>query len=114
MNLIEGHVRLMRNEVQLEHIQREHEARLRQLEHFEMTEKANVRGEYERIKTGISPKSFDGTFYRLSGQTYEGTGKWLLEDAAFARWIDISDSSSRVLWLQGIPGAGRFSILGLR
>lgn len=107
MNLIEGHVRLMRNEVQLEHIQREHEARLRQLEHFEMTEKANVRGEYERIKTGISPKSFDGTFYRLSGQTYEGTGKWLLEDAAFARWIDISDSSSRVLWLQGIPGAGK-------
>ncbi|KAI0379623.1 NACHT domain protein [Hypomontagnella monticulosa] len=112
MTHIEGHVRLMRNEVQLEHIQREHEARLRQLEHFEKMERDNLRGEYERIKTGISPKSFDDTFYRLSGQTYEGTGKWLLEDAAFTKWLDISDSSSRVLWLQGIPGAGKTFLSG--
>lgn len=34
-------------------------------------------------------------------------GRWLLESAMFQDWLDPSDFSKPLLWLNGIPGAGR-------
>jgi hypothetical protein len=96
----------MRNEVRLEHIQEEHRARLRALDHFESTERSHRRQEYQSIKTDISPKSYDDKLDWFHGRVCEGTGNWLTRDASFAKWLDISDISAKVLWLEGIPGAG--------
>jgi len=103
---IERHTLLMRNEVRLEHIQEEHHARLRALEHFESTERSHRRQEYQSIKTDISPKSYDGKLDWFHGRVCEGTGKWLTRDASFAKWLDIYDTSAKLLWLEGIPGSG--------
>ncbi|KAK6078496.1 NACHT domain protein [Seiridium cupressi] len=107
MEAVQNHTRLMRNEVQFEHIQREHEARLRQLEESEARKRAEIRQDFDHIKTDLAPKSFDEAFYRLSGQVCQGTGKWLLQDEKFLGWMNILDKSIKVLWLQGIPGAGK-------
>jgi hypothetical protein len=98
---------LMRNEVRLEHIQEEHNARRQALEHFEQTEKHHRRQEYESIKADVSPKTYEDKYYYLQGRICEGTGNWLVKDVTFAKWLDISDTSTKLLWLQGIPGAGQ-------
>jgi hypothetical protein len=106
---VERHTLLMRNEVRLEHIRGEHEARLRSLEHFEMTEKSQRRQEYHNIKADISPKLYEGSLDWLHGRVCEGTGRWLMRDTTFTKWLDHSDISTRLVWLQGIPGAGMSS-----
>lgn len=106
MNHIERHTLLMRNEVRLEHIQAEHTARLRALEHFERTERSHRQQEYHTIETGISPTKYDTKLDWLHGRVCEGTGRWLMNDPIFVKWLDPQDTSSKVLWLQGIPGAG--------
>jgi len=96
----------MRNEVRLEHVQAEHDARVRALEHFESTERAFQRQEYQDIKTDVSPRSYEEKLDWLHARRCDGTGRWLKRDAAFAKWLDITDTSTKVLWLQGIPGSG--------
>ncbi|KAF2191077.1 hypothetical protein K469DRAFT_746515 [Zopfia rhizophila CBS 207.26] len=104
---IKRHTLLMRNEVRLEHIQQEHHARVLALEKFESIERSNRRQEYYSIKTDISPRSYEDIIDRLHGRICVGTGKWLIRDATFLQWLDMADASTRVLWLQGIPGAGK-------
>lgn len=104
----------MRSEVRLEHIRAEHDARLRSLEHFEKTERSNRQQEYHIIKTAISPKDYDDKLDWVYGRVCEGTGKWLLVDSTFAKWLDVRDVSTKIVWLQGIPGAGRSKTLFLK
>ena len=102
------HSLLLRKEVQLEHIQQEHEARLRSLEHFESVEKAQQLQEYRGMRTEISPRTYDDKLDWLRGRLCKGTGKWLLKDEIFTQWLNASDVSVRLMWLQGIPGAGLY------
>ncbi|KAI0600874.1 NACHT domain protein [Biscogniauxia sp. FL1348] len=104
---IENHARLMRNEVRLEHIQQEHEARRRALEHFEKEDRSRRAQEFYRIKTDIAPQLHDDKFDRLQAHVCQGTGTWLLQDTTFKEWLHAAAESSRVMWLQGIPGAGK-------
>lgn len=98
----------MRNNVRREHIIKEHDARRQALEHFEKMETNAVRQEYNAIQTYISPVSYDDTLNRVEGRVCDGTGKWLMKDGVFHKWVDATDVSTRRLWLQGIPGAGEF------
>ncbi|PVH83873.1 hypothetical protein DL98DRAFT_486212 [Cadophora sp. DSE1049] len=107
MSHIERHTSLMRNEVRLEHIREEHEARLRALEHFDRTERSHRLQEYNAIKEAISPRTYEGDLDRIRSRICEGTGKWLLRNDTFIKWLDQSDMSVRLMWLEGIPGAGK-------
>lgn len=100
---IERHTLLIRKEVNFEHILQEYEARQRALEHFERTEISHQKQEYLGMKTDISPRA-----YVLKDDVYQGTGKWLMRNPSFRKWLDFQDKSTRLLWLQGIPGAGMF------
>jgi hypothetical protein len=100
----------MRNEVRLEHIREEHGARLRALEHFERTEISHRRQEYNAIKEAISPRTYEEELYRIRGRICEGTGRWLLRDDAFRKWLKDSEKPAKLIWIQGIPGAGMFII----
>ncbi|KAL6403418.1 NACHT domain protein [Ilyonectria robusta] len=109
---VERHTALMRNEVRLEHIREEHDARLRALEHFERTERSNRQQEYNIIKTDVSPTFCDDKLYQIRNQTCKGTGKWLLQDDVFLKWLDVANRSTDLLWLHGIPGAGKTFLAG--
>lgn len=106
MKHIERHTSLMRNEVRLEHIRTEHQARIQALEHFERSEKADRSQEYHSIRTFINPKGYEDTFDRIRGRVYPDTGAWLLRDKTFSQWLKAS-ASNRIFWLKGIPGAGK-------
>lgn len=96
----------MRNEVRLEHIQAENDARIRALEHFESTERSLQRQDYQGIKTDVSPRTYEARLDWFDARRCDGTGKWLMRDSIFAKWLDTTDKSTKVLWLQGIPGSG--------
>ncbi|EHK42065.1 hypothetical protein TRIATDRAFT_295808 [Trichoderma atroviride IMI 206040] len=98
---------LMRTKVTLEHIREEYEHRQRASAHFKATQKSNMRQEYNVIKTDISPQSYGADLYRIRGQVCAGTGNWLKQDSDFKKWLDVDDDSTRMLWLCGIPGAGK-------
>ncbi|CZR60110.1 related to NACHT domain protein [Phialocephala subalpina] len=107
MSHIERHTSLMRNEVRLEHIHEEHKARLEALEHFERTERSHRRQEYNAIKESISPRTYEEQLDRIRARICEGTGRWLLRDATFTKWLKESQKPAKPIWLQGIPGAGK-------
>lgn len=103
---IQRHTLLLRREVGLEHIQEAHDAQLQALEHYEKTEKSFRRQEYQSVKTNISPRTYEDKLDSFHARVCHGTGRWLLRDATFAKWLDKADASMKILWLQGIPGAG--------
>jgi hypothetical protein len=96
----------MRNEVRLEDIRQEHEARIRAFEHYEKTQKHHRRQQYNGIKTNISPNTYDGKLDWLRARVCRGTENWLTSDTTFLKWLDTTEISAKILWLQGIPGAG--------
>lgn len=106
VNHIKRHTLLMRSEVRLEHIRGEHDDRLRNLEHFEKTERSHRQQEYYNIKTATSPEFYDKKLDWIYGRICEGSGKWVMRNSTFAKWKDFKDVSTKILWLQGIPGAG--------
>jgi hypothetical protein len=40
-------------------------------------------------------------------QEYPASGQWLLEDRKIKAWMDPNNSLVPILWMKGIPGAGR-------
>ena len=103
---IQRHTLLLRREVGLEHIQEAQNAQLQALIHYERTEKSFRRQEYQSLKTNISPRSYGDKLDSYNARICQGTGQWLLRDTVFVKWLDKSDVSIKILWLQGIPGAG--------
>ncbi|RMJ16009.1 hypothetical protein CDV36_004314 [Fusarium kuroshium] len=104
---ITRHRELMRTEVHLEEIRAADEARQRELEHFARTEENTIRQEYFTLRAHVSPKTYDDDLYRHHAAVCDGTGKWLFRDQLFKDWADYSKGSTRILWLNGIPGAGK-------
>lgn len=55
--------------------------------------------EFEKILTWISPFSFLAKHASVLGSVQPGTGKWLLENSVFRRWVD---GQVNILWCPGI------------
>ena len=96
----------MRKEVELEHIREAHGLRLMALDHFKNAERSHRLQQYQAIKADINPRTYDDKLNWYHGRVCKGTGKWLFADSTFKRWLDQADQTTRVLWIQGIPGAG--------
>ena len=106
MGRVERHTLLMRNEVRLEHIREEHDSRLRALEHYEKAERSRREQEYHVIETGIAPRFYHDKLDWFHGRVCQGTGKWLLKDPVFIKWLEGSDPVTKLVWLRGNPGVG--------
>lgn len=101
----------MRTEISLEDIHREHEFRRYALEHFKTQARETRRQELDRIKTSLRPREYNESLYQLRGERSSGTGNWFFSSKAFTEWFDISRGDFPVLWLKGIPGAGKWTTL---
>ncbi|KAK2764389.1 hypothetical protein FQN54_009083 [Arachnomyces sp. PD_36] len=106
-NNIERHGLLMTNEVNLEHIREAHDTRIKALDHYTRTREFQERQDFEAVETHISPRFYDGELDRLLRTVCHGTGRWLQREETFSQWLDHANTSVKLLWLQGIPGAGK-------
>ncbi|KAG6983462.1 hypothetical protein FocnCong_v006319 [Fusarium oxysporum f. sp. conglutinans] len=102
-----SHHDLIRTEVRIEEICRADELRNRELQHFVQTEENNIAQEHASHRAHISAKSYDADLYRFSEAVCKGTGKWLFRDLSFQNWLAGKEKEKPILWLRGIPGAGR-------
>ncbi|KAH1932003.1 hypothetical protein KXV48_007907 [Aspergillus fumigatus] len=109
---IERHALLMRNEVRLEHIREEHDTRLKAFEHFKNAEKSHRLQQFYAIKADMSPRMYDDKLNWYHSRVCEGTITWLFRDDVIKDWFDVSNGTSKVVWLQGIPGAGKTFLAG--
>ncbi|KAF5668760.1 Nacht domain-containing protein [Fusarium denticulatum] len=102
-----SHRDLFRKEVRMEEIRRADEMGNRELQHFVQTEENNIAQEYASHRAHLAPKSYDGDLYRFSEAVCHGTGKWLFRDQSFQNWLAGKEKAKPILWLRGIPGAGK-------
>ncbi|VZI19679.1 unnamed protein product [Fusarium fujikuroi] len=102
-----SHRDLIRKEVRMEEIRRADEMRNRELQHIVQTEENHIAQEFASHRAHISPKSYDADLYRFSETVCNGTGKWLFRDQSFQNWLAGKDKAKPILWLRGIPGAGK-------
>ncbi|KAK2688496.1 hypothetical protein QWA68_012485 [Fusarium oxysporum] len=104
---IEKHMLLLCNEITLNDILEAHTARKKALEHYAETREFQERQDFHSMETYIRPPSYDEDLDRIRNSRCEGTGSWLVQDQQFVSWVEGKEKSSQVLWLQGIPGAGK-------
>jgi len=97
---------LMNTEVRLEHIREEHSARQRALDQFEKSDRERTQQDFHRIQTNLAPDFYHKKLATIWDSMCEGTGKWLLQENKFTQWLDQGNSTNKLLWLEGIPGAG--------
>ncbi|PKX97986.1 uncharacterized protein P174DRAFT_508347 [Aspergillus novofumigatus IBT 16806] len=98
--------------LRLEHIREEHDTRLKAFEHFKNAEKSHRLQQFYAIKADMSPRMYDDKLNWFHSRVCEGTGTWLFKEDVVKDWLDVSNGSSKVVWLQGIPGAGKTFLAG--
>ncbi|KAJ5316798.1 NACHT nucleoside triphosphatase [Penicillium antarcticum] len=104
---IERHSFLLRDEVNLTHISEAHQARLIDFDRWAATFEFQARQNYNELETFISPRLYDDELDRFQRNMCERTGRWIQRDKAISKWLDPNDTKNRLIWLQGIPGAGK-------
>ncbi|EEB95754.1 hypothetical protein MPER_05225, partial [Moniliophthora perniciosa FA553] len=67
--------------------------------------------ERTRILDWISPLPYQGYHNHHKREVLQGTGQWLLQSQIYNEWKN--DSTSSLLWLHGIPGAGKSKLVSI-
>ncbi|KAH6626209.1 hypothetical protein B0J18DRAFT_443769 [Chaetomium sp. MPI-SDFR-AT-0129] len=104
---IERHTSLMRSEVTMQRISEEHEFRAKSLAHFDKETDFQELQRFQTLKTRVSPRIYDDRLEWLLDRSAKASAQWLVTDNMFQGWLDVSNPAMRLLWLQGIPGAGK-------
>ena len=110
VNNIERLTTMMRDEVTLQHIKEEYELRARSLAHFDQETEFQELQKFETLRTRVSPLIYDQRLDWLLNRSCQGSAEWLVSDESFLKWLDASNPTVRLLWLRGIPGAGKYSL----
>lgn len=104
---IAQHRIMMDSEVTLVHITEAYAARASTYDKYEKDKEYDERMEFHHIRTSLSPQLYDAQLERIKQSCSIQAGRWLETDKHFSEWQDASNKSARVLWLTGIPGAGK-------
>lgn len=101
------HRSLMNDEATLAHLVQAEKDRNRDLEEYERQFDFRQFQEFETVRNSLNARLYDQDLESLKRRASYGSGGWLEENYAYKQWIDFQDKSSRLLWLQGIPGEGQ-------
>ncbi|GAM36872.1 hypothetical protein TCE0_022r06309 [Talaromyces pinophilus] len=103
---IEKHSQMLRSEITVEHLRKAYEARSHAFDSFRRIEDSQASQKLQSLEVAIDPRFYDNELHRHRSDSCQGTVEWLLQDPIVSQWLDVS-SSVNMLWLQGIPGAGK-------
>ncbi|KAK4183543.1 hypothetical protein QBC35DRAFT_456177 [Podospora australis] len=67
------------------------------------------RQQLARVRSWLSPEDMmaDQENYQELRERYPGTGNWILRNNLVMSWLDPDANVNPILWLTGIPGAGK-------
>ena len=103
------HTILMQNEVTFADISEAHAARIRAFEEYERAQKFSQIQQFETVKMSLSPRLYNIDLDRIRQKVHVDAGQWLDGEEGFRRWFDPKDRLTQLLWLEGIPRAGKIS-----
>ncbi|CAH0046236.1 unnamed protein product [Clonostachys solani] len=74
-----------------------------------LTEKAQEEAHRSSVKSWLSGFSNEGEqdCHRQVRSLCPGSGRWLFGNPCFQRWLDLNYCDTPLIWLTGIPGAGK-------
>ncbi|KAJ5175558.1 NACHT nucleoside triphosphatase [Penicillium canariense] len=110
---IERHSLLMTEEVSLANISEARAARIADMDRWQRTFEFQEAQDFLSVQSYISPNLYDDELDRLQRRICERTGRWLQREQVLNYWLDASNAATRVLWMQGIPGAGKTHIASM-
>lgn len=90
----------------MQRISEEHDFRAKSLAHFDHETGFQELQRFQTLKTRVCPRIYDDRLDSLLNRSSKASAEWLITDNIFQRWLDVSNPAVRLLWLQGIPGAG--------
>ncbi|KAE8321019.1 hypothetical protein BDV39DRAFT_212784 [Aspergillus sergii] len=99
---IERHAACMTEEVTLENITEAHAARVADINNWHRTFEFQETQDFNSVYSYISPNLYDDDLDKLQRRICERTD-----------WMDSLDTATRVIWMQGIPGAGKTHIASM-
>lgn len=106
MNNIERHAGLISSEVTLANILDSQEARAEAMAKYKRDEEFQQRQDLATVRQLLSPKLYDEELEKFRKLRSPNSGKWIESDDTFNSWFSSGNTSERVLWVEGIPGAG--------
>lgn len=104
---VKEHKLLMDDSITFANVVEAHAARQKAFEELERQHEFRQRQDLEAVKSCLGLILYDRERQRLKACQVVQSGDWLSEQEQYNHWIDPSDKASRLLWLQGIPGAGK-------
>ena len=104
---IRRHTDLMRNEVTLQRIRDEFAFRDKALAEFDEQAEFRDAQKFQSLRTLVSPRLYDDMLDSLRNRSCDKSMAWLVRNKNFADWLDTPNQAARLLWLRGIPGAGK-------
>lgn len=110
-NNINRHKLLFDSEVTLQNIGEAHEERSRVLKEYEENRKFREQQQFEAAKTSLAPQLYYADLEGVLETCYRGTGGWILNQTLVQDWSDPDKKTVPLLWLSGIPGAGKIRVL---
>jgi hypothetical protein len=101
------HQLLMTSHVTLEHVTRSSEAGKRAIQEYDKAEHDRTIQTFRNILTDVSPPMYHDKLASLLQESTVESGSWFEREPAYSKWLDPKDTSSRCIWVKGIPGSGK-------
>ena len=105
------HAILMQKEVTFADISEAHHARLRAYSEHEKRHRFEVNQEFESVRSVVCPQFYDRELDMHLATRGQNAKDWFCGEDSFKRWSNSEASSDQILWLEGIPGAGKCNTL---
>ncbi|KIW32934.1 hypothetical protein, variant [Cladophialophora immunda] len=107
MNNIERHAALISNEVTLTSIQDAQAAYAEALKTYERDGEFQRRQDFATVQQSLSPRLYDDDLETFRKRRSPDSGKWIEKNGDFSAWLNTSNKTKQILWVEGIPGAGK-------
>ncbi|KAK4195589.1 hypothetical protein QBC40DRAFT_288802 [Triangularia verruculosa] len=101
------HRRLLENGATLAQLEEVNNFRRNVEREFEIQRRSELDRQRHAIITWLNPAPPSLEKYRYARAWCPGAGKWLLESQRFKDWFDPDFCRNPLLWITGIPGAGK-------
>ena len=109
LNDIARHHELIERKANLVQIQESRDARLQSQTSFAALEREQNLAKTLAVVNWLSAAdtALDQEDFAGKRQYSPDSGRWILQEPKVRDWLDPADSSVPILWLNGIPGAGK-------
>ncbi|KAF2800244.1 hypothetical protein K505DRAFT_229183, partial [Melanomma pulvis-pyrius CBS 109.77] len=104
---LQRHKSLLEDQASIIHFEEFQDLHLRAKREFEAQRSAELDRRRLNIQQWLCAHDIEARQEDAAKSRYNGTGNWLIQDSRFTKWFNFDYCAESLLWLSGIPGAGK-------